>query len=239
MINFFFKRKKIVVDAFTTNIHAYDMFPIQPAKKFIPKWFKDLPNKYCPHHQGLLQIERSTMKGCLGFVNMYKDGFVMPMWTDLAVRTEDHGFDFQAADNVTIVDSHDPEQYGNHFPELAHIKIMSPWRMREKRGVKFLYMQNPWDDPTNMFSQCTPPGIINFKHQHTTHVNMMVKKGHTFNWSANTPMVQMIPLSEHDVSVKNHVIGPTEMMRIMTQSGFPFFVNGYVESKKARAKLKG
>jgi hypothetical protein len=56
--------------------------------------------------------------------------------------------------------------------------------------------------------------IIDFKAQYNTHVNMFIKKGTTLTVEAGDPLIQMIPLSEHAVEIKTHLISGQEYNNI-------------------------
>jgi hypothetical protein len=233
MFDIFFKRKKIVVDAFTANVTAYDLFPIQKAVKFVPDWWKKVPPSYYDDEQGNgLAIRRASMKTCAGFLDLYKTGFILPLWSDLTIQSQGTEYQYQFADATSNVSFHSTEQIGPEFMKYMHVKLLSPWRIREKTGIQFLYSQPSWNEPQELMYHTTPPGIIEYKYQHTTNVNMFLTKGRRFDWSAGRPMAHIIPLTEHDVDLKVHCVGPTELMRVMTGAGFPFFMNGYMESKK-------
>jgi hypothetical protein len=178
MFSFFTRRKKIVVDCFTANPNAYDLFPIDKANKFHPDWWKRLPNRFVTESAGGIPLEQSTMKGCIGFKNLYSSGFVIPLWSDLKLQTHGQNYSFQFADNISQIGFHPLEQLGTEFSQYTHVKLVSPWRI----------------------------------------------------------MVHLIPLSENDVEIKLHLVGPNDIMRVMNNNSFPFFVNGYLESRRIRKK---
>lgn len=236
MFSFFTRRKKIVVDCFTANPNAYDLFPIDKANKFHPDWWKRLPNRFVTESAGGIPLEQSTMKGCIGFKNLYSSGFVIPLWSDLKLQTHGQNYSFQFADNISQIGFHPLEQLGTEFSQYTHVKLVSPWRIREKTGVNFLFTSMPWNNPRDLLTQETPPGVNDYKYQHTSNINMLLKKGYMYEFDAGRPMVHLIPLSENDVEIKLHLVGPNDIMRVMNNNSFPFFVNGYLESRRIRKK---
>ena len=86
---FFFKRKKIVVDCFTDNYSINELFPIQTANNFYPDWWKNLPKTYDAMNKWGLRVSQSTMKKCPAIIDLYKTGFIMPLWSDLQILSDD------------------------------------------------------------------------------------------------------------------------------------------------------
>ena len=80
---FKFTQRPIVLDAFTVNPIAYKVYPIVPAMKAAPDWWKKLPaiNRN--------SSEPSNMKMCPGFVNLYRQGFMVKFSADTKFVVED------------------------------------------------------------------------------------------------------------------------------------------------------
>ena len=234
MFDFFTRRKTITVDCFTANTNAYDLFPIDRAKQFFPSWFKKLPSTTEVESGAGVPIKQRTMKGCVGLTSLYTTGFIMPLWSDLVVQTHGQNYSYQYADNTSEIGFHSLDQLGTEFAQYTHIKLISPWRIREKSGINFLYTGLPWSHPRDIMTQHTPPGMVEYKYQHTSHINMLLRKGQRYDFDAGRPMVHLMPITEHNVELKLHVVGPNELMRVMNNNSFPFFVNGYKESRRIR-----
>lgn len=245
MFDIFIKRKKIIVDCFTTNIDAHDTFPIMPASKFFPNWWKRLPNAFPIETEAGVQIENRTMKSCSGLINHYKNGFILPLWSDLVVQTQADGlgnsYSFQYADGHSNIGVHPLDQMGKEFESLVHVKLTSPWRIREKSGINFIYMEPTWSQPADLLIMSTPPGTIEYKYQHTSSVNMFLEKGRRYNFTAGRPMAHLIPLTEKEVEIKCHLVSPLEYdndIRRVMHHGFPFFTDAYMQVKKRKKELE-
>ena len=130
--------KKIKLECFTADAAIHKFFPISPAKKFIPEWFKNIPPAV---------EQTATIKHCEGFNNLYSRGWVIPMWSDLLIETDKEGwyryqysgtFDsFPGSDRgAEPIDYHNSTQLGNKFPDHLHLKLLSPWIIKEKTGVE-------------------------------------------------------------------------------------------------------
>jgi len=226
------KQKKITIDCFTNHAYSYELFPIDKAINFMPEWFKKLPATFETETEAGMVIPQRTMKGCAGLTNLYKNGIVLPLWSDLLIETRGTNFAYQFADNVGTVGLHALDQLGQQFAQYTHTKIISPWRIREKSGVNFMYMDLPWSHPQDLMNQCTPPGLVEYKYQHTTNINMFLRKGASYKFQAGRPMAHIIPMTDAKVEVKCHLVGDNEIEKIMSTLSFPFFVDGYAKAKK-------
>ena len=56
--------KKITLECFTSNAGIHELFPISPAKKFIPEWFKSIPSTLRQPNEFGVDIDVSTLKRC-------------------------------------------------------------------------------------------------------------------------------------------------------------------------------
>lgn len=244
MFDIFIRRKKIVVDCFTENIDAHDTFPMQLANKFYPAWWKRLPNEFPVETPNGVQLENKTMKACHGLISHYKNGFILPLWSDLIVQTQADGlgnsYSYQYADQRSAIGVHPTDQMGKEFSLLVHVKLVSPWRIREKSAVEFIYMEPTWNYPGDLLTMSTPPGTVEYKHQHTTNVNMFLEKGRKYMFSAGRPMAHLIPLTEKEIELRCHLVSPLEMnndIRRVMHHGFPFFTNAYPQRKNRQIAL--
>ena len=150
--------KKIKLECFTADAAIHKFFPISLAKKFIPEWFKSIPP---------MGEQTATIKHCDGFHNLYSRGWVMPMWSDLLLETDkEGGYKYQYSGSFESypggnrgyqpIDQHSSEQLGNKFLDHIHLKLLSPWIIKEKSGVDFYYSENTWGikkyfDPSSIF----------------------------------------------------------------------------------------
>lgn len=222
---FFFKPKKIVIDFFTPIHTVYEFFSIKPAIKSTPEWWKKLPKTVSTAEKHIT----STVKMCPGFTDFYKQGFMLPAWSDIAIQVvkesrfkEDTNFlaksssrQIDALFNGNSTSSHSPYQWGNNFPEFTHIKFLTPWAMKQKSDVPWLWIEPTWDNIEFNSELRVLPGVV--QPNITTNVNIQCfirKSDSLIEIEAGQPMLHMIPITEQEVIVKNHLIDLIEWNKI-------------------------
>jgi len=243
---FFFKRKQIVLDAFTMSTAVYEYYPIEKSIKFLPEWWKSLPKSYSMLAPNGVEFDVSTMKRCSGFIDYYSSGIVLPLWTDVNLKvTEDswlYQFSFDWSEGMENlkekIQSHDSKQFGNAFDGYLHLKLSTPWVFKESKGIKFHFSQPTWNNMDNIHRMHTLPGVVDFKYQHTTAVNFVVPNTpDVFKLEAGYPLVYLVPLSEEDIVVKNHHVSKEEYNKIFLRGAPTSFQKIYSKHKSiSRAK---
>lgn len=233
---FWFKRKKIVVDAFVKE-HKYIKYaPIDKASKFFPQWFKDTPST----HQSNLIFPTTTIRLCNGVIDMYKAGLMLPLWTDIAVQVENKILQSVASDGETFITMHDPEQWKTFVnpQDFGHMKIESPWALHTKEDIQWIFQKPFWssqpEDPIII-----TPGVINYKYQSATNINIFVNLKTNFNkiLQFKEPIIQIIPLTEKEIIIKHQVVNQQEWNKYKIPH--PSFINSYkksIDSEKANKK---
>lgn len=233
---FFFKRKKIVVDAFTYNAGCYDFSKPQKASKFFPEWWKSMPTSYQQVTDKATIIERDSFRHCSGFIEWYKQGFVVPMWCDLMLETfEDGSFnaEFSWADSPTVT-SHPPQQYGYALNDLIHCKLVPPWMLKEKTGVKFACVEPTWNYLDRDITMNILPGVVDYQVNSSCNVNIFFPKAdQKMFFKHGDPLYHIIPITENDIEIKHHLVSQEEYNNINHWSGYPLkFRKGYPYKKK-------
>lgn len=234
-MNLFFKKKKTVIDCFTSNVNALELFPVQESKNFYPDWWKELPKTESAENSSGMLIDKSTIKRCEGLIRLYQTGFIIPLWSDVSIQTQAINYLYEFADGVSSLTYHASEQLGVDFRNYLHVKFESPWRIQEKSGVDFVFVQPSWNNPADLIACHTPPGVIDFKYQHTSSINMFLLRSRRYNWQAGRPLAQLIPVSDNEIDIRCHLVTDQELstMRVMNRS-MPFFQNSYRKYKKLK-----
>lgn len=235
---FFFKRKKIVVDCFVHNQAIKDLYPIESSNKFIPDWYKSMPSTFTDTTPYGLTYKSPTIKHCIAFNATFKTGFMIPLFTDIHIQIDDDdNWSFQAANRTVEIHQHIHEQVPKKIHEkYNHIKIISPWLIKEKTGVNFSWNQPSWNHIYELPNYHILPGVINFKYQHNSNINILLTRfKQNIIIKAGTPMMHLIPISNDEVIIKNHVIDFHEWHSIGSSSIAAYhskFVGNYMHNKK-------
>jgi len=233
---FFFKPKVIHLDCFTSEVIPHDFFPIDYSHKYFPQWWKDLPKVLDDPNQfwGM-----NTAKTCTGLNNFYSNGVTIPLWSDLLIRMNGQDIKWQFSDRTTQAGNHLLKQLGNYLDEREyyHIKILSPWIFNCKEDINFMWVQPTWsfNKPKEII---IPPGIIDYKYQGGTHINLFLNyteenKQKDILLEAGQAMVNIIPLSERKIKIHCHLISLEEKDKREQNFGVSFvFRNKYIKKRR-------
>jgi hypothetical protein len=234
---FFFKEKKVVVDAFCSEetAHAYDYAPIDYADQFYPEWWKKLGKTEFDFTQLERKIE--TMKLCAGFLDHYSRGLIIPMWSELAIKTFNGLYSYQYSDRTSKADHHANEQRKGFYDDHINIKLISPWLLRSEKNVSFTFLPAFWNNAKAPDYQVAT-GTTNFYYQFGTHINLLIKDHKEFIIPFNHPMVHLMPLTERKVELRRHLISPAEFERERHKMKEISFVGAYHKLKKHRELME-
>lgn len=244
---FIFKEKKLVVDAFTTHRALYDLFPPKPSVNFLPDWWKALsPTETVIGEYG---VERkfSTMKKCEGFIDLYKSGFMIPMWADLIIRHSENNYTYEYSngglidpfgEDVQKLSEHARLQMGYNFQNYHHAKISVPWLFTEKTGVKFHLVSPIWSNSDKWKNVVIVPGSFHLNFVHRPNVNcFLLKEKATSTFNCGDPLIQIIPQSEKELDLRVHLVSAQEYGYINSNHGYVMsFINKYKNLKKFTKK---
>lgn len=205
--------KPIVVDCFTAEQSSYDLFKLTPAMDRVPDWWKKTPATY--PDSGVMPGR--TLKSCDGFVNLYKRGFILPMWSDLAIEIQNDGYRWQYSDMKSNADVHPTQQWATYVSDTVygHIKLQSHWRMKSSTSLDWLYTSPSWSYKPNS-GWTVVSGVVNYKYSREVNVNLFLDKtkNRTIILNVDTPLVHMIPLTDRRVDLRHHLVTHEEYSRL-------------------------
>lgn len=233
---FFFKKKPVVLTCVTKRSELLELAPVQRTSKFIPEWWKNLPNSFI--NSGDF-YPSPTMKSCTGFLDLYSTGATVPMWSDLALVIGPQNTDFyryQFADHVSSLVAHNEQQYQNHFDatKFQHLKINSPWKFVCNEDIKFLVIEPTWS--FMKFSTIRIlPGMVEYKYQATTNINMFVERmvdTQEILIPFLEPVMQIIPLTDRPFKIIN-LDDQDILKKASSKQYIGAFMNGYGKNKKS------
>lgn len=211
---FWSKPKKVVVNCFVNEFFSYvkEYAPIQPAHKFYPDWWKNLKVPEYDQHMSMQIPYKTNMKFCSGFVENFKHGFILPLWSDMSlIVDETNSYRYQFADGRVSLDHHNNEQAKGFYENYIFLKIDSPWLLEsEQKDLKFMYNSCMWNHK-NPPPYITPSGILDFTYNKSTNVFMLVeKKPQDIFVHFGQPMVHFIPLTDKNVVLNCEVLSNSE-----------------------------
>jgi hypothetical protein len=236
MLNIFLPKKTVTLDCFTNRADVYEYSKIDYSSNFIPKWWKQVPPKLSSSF-----FPSPTIKTCAGFTSLYKEGFIIPMWSDIAIKVDkegDTGYMWQYSDKISEASGHSQEQRGTFMPEkeYVHLKLVNPWLIKSDKLIKFLWMQPSWNiDDFSTYH--IPPGVIEYKFQHGANINLFVKRQKeegTVNINFGQPLAHIVPLADVKIKLKHHLVSDEEIKRINQLHINLSFLNKYATMRKAK-----
>lgn len=236
MISFLFKRKQRTVDCLTDDPSAYKYHAISPATNFFPEWWKKIPaQQLVPGNNGLY-VDSPTIKKCVGFMNLFQRGVVLPLWSSIDIETNDRGYRYSFAKqhynkDLPLSEHHPDWQYGPTFDKQLHMKLMSPWFLVQNHYYEYVFQPMTWNTVGQWNEYTVLPGIMDFKYQNSTNVNMFLEKNSRITIEAGTPMYQIIPITDDEIIFKNHLVDSKEINRIYN-SRYGTSSNSYRNIKK-------
>jgi hypothetical protein len=214
---FFFKEKPVEIIAFCNPEYslAAEFTPIKPINKFYPQWWKDLSSssfnwdKFTPE---------KTIKSCAGIINIFQTGFIMPMWSDLALEFGRGNWRYSYSDEKSKLIVHPNEAMGEFYKDYGIFKLISPWLLQSP--VKILSSEPFFHHTSTEWPFITPYGItppLSNKNLHATSVFLLAKKEEEVKRimiKANTPLVHFIPLTDKNIKFRVEVPDPNEFRRL-------------------------
>lgn len=232
-------KKPLIINAYTYREEILRHAHIESASKFLPDWWKELSP------EPTLKLDEKTpsyyknMRHCAGFLDLYRHGFMVPLWSDLLVELGEKGspwLSWQFSDEESDAVVHQAHQRGSFLDEkkYQHLKLQTPWILDCKEDIDWIVAPPSWNisEPDDMI---VPTGIVNFKYQRQINANMFMRRGDTnrvVHLEFGQPLLQMIPLTERKVIMNHHLIG-AEKWKNMKQGGMysAKFIGSYYKLK--------
>jgi hypothetical protein len=201
----FFKKKKIVLEAYAPVGDLIDLFPIVESSKCIPTWYTKLPPS---------DTSNPNVRSCFGLKDLYKKGIIIPLWSDYDVTIDPmrgisavSGMQNQAT-FPPLVSNDIASQTGGAWPNYANLKFNSPWLFWCSEPIQWVWVQPVWwqKDPQQMV---LVTASAEFRGQHDSNISTLIKmpnQTETISFKAGLPMAQLIPLTEEPWELKNMVM---------------------------------
>jgi len=196
--------KSIKIEFFSKVKGLAETFPVIPANQYRPKWMSICKDDFIKTKDTL---QPSHLQMCPGIFEIFKHGYMVPMWHDAVIKTtyDREDFDF-VLPSTYLKELRGGDPIGTHpynitkflpkrhYSKHAIVKMNTPWNVIAPPGVKFLVLPIPYPDTHELESAIgiLDPAVsteINFQcYLNINQGEIMVKAG--------TPMMYLIPLTE-------------------------------------------
>jgi hypothetical protein len=198
--------KTRTIEFFSTVLGVADAYPIIPARECAPAWVSRARQDYIDDKKtgtGAFQ----HIYQCPGIMDLLNQGFIVPMWHDVVIKTNGDGKTFQwAIPGSELIDLAGKEIVGKQetgvetlmpvrpWSTSSLIKFNMPWNVVAPAGVKFLMIPIAYPDSFEFESSI---GILDPGYSSEINLQMYwnIPKGE-YIIKAGTPMAQLIPISE-------------------------------------------
>jgi len=171
----------------------------KPAKHFIPKWFKNIPNI-----GSMPGIPEDTVKHCPSFTDYFSLGYILPMWAD-SILSYDDSKDCWNYRSTTIGhwEIHGNDQFLNYVDSYFNgvkgnfvFKAISPWRIITPPGWSvlqlplFYHFNQEWS---------VLPGVIDTDIHHVINQQILYHgNGKEIRIAKGDPLVLYVPFKRKD-----------------------------------------
>jgi len=227
---FFFKKPKLHVDGFIHERYsaAYDTVPLDYSKKYYPQWWKNLERK--EFNSNTFSLDTNA-KSCTAIIDFHKNGITLPMWSDFVFKQETDGsYRWIYSDGFSSATEHPVNQRAGFKDNYMHLKFISPWRIRSEKNVYFMFVPHYYN--LNDVNYDIVPGTVEYFYQNSTNVNMLIERcSNEIFIPVGQPMVNLVPLSEREVVLKNHLLTDSEWTRFDKKSASISFCRKYYTYK--------
>ena len=220
------KKEKLKIEWFTEVAGLPKVESVVPAIKAIPDWVKKIPMHSMETNNPNQNPHRlhGTIKQCPGFIDLYKQSYVIPMWCDLKIKASRKGMHSKFSDTMYEMSIHPPEQLTDHLPPdrkddyIWIAKTLTPWRARTSPGWGMLQLPMQYEYNPDFFAAM---GIVHTDHFHELNIQLYIKHDREFIITKGTPIAMYVPIKLYKNLEIEESIGPA------TQEQFEFYETGH------------
>lgn len=181
-----------------TNSQVVDFYKPQPAKNFLPDWYKNI----LPYRDGKkvafiegTEDKAATMKKCMPVFDSMTSGYIIPTYVDIWITIRNGIPFYEWADISPQPISWHPSWQSEGHPNTSNnfdtAKFTNPWGIKTPKGYSCMFI-SPMHHNTPIKIL---PGIVDTD-QYTSNVNLpfvLVDKDFEGLIPAGTPLAQIIP----------------------------------------------
>lgn len=236
---FKFLQRPITITAYAPDHHlrSCEEYPIVPSSKFVPDWWKKTQKSEFNFEKF---EQKLTVKSCVGIMGTFQNGYIIPMWSDLAIQTVENIWRYNFADERSEIHSHGDRQIPGFYENYHKMKMVSPWLLKSSCDLKYCYVQ-PFYGFTNPTPFLTPYGITtSLKKLSSTNIFLFFeKKPLEVIIKAGTPMLQIIPLTERPIIFKREIIPRQDYIKLVSVNDKIWFGATALKTLTKKEKYNG
>ena len=210
------KNKEQVIKFRAQSEHVWEIREKpRPAAKMIPDWYKDIPI-YTDGAKKLMMLPgpNITVKKCFPVLDSLTMGYIMPLWTDVHVATNngiypeiswttmEQPFELWSDEQVSSF------EIPNGFLRSV-FKFKHGWSIKTPPGYSCL-ITHPVGYPNTPYRSLT--GVVDTDSEFETEINtpMVIQKGWEGIIEKGSPMFQIIPFKRNDWISEFDLMKPNE-----------------------------
>jgi hypothetical protein len=212
-----FKKKQEHQIFFTCEDWAIRKYaPIQPAKNFLPKKFKDMQTYVKQEKYPIDSIK--TVKSCPGIIDYCSAGFVIPAWCDIELTPSPDGMvvEQRYSSKKFRAGHHPVDQLQDFlikkFTVRMVAKLDNPWKMWAAPGYSLLYQPMYFYDEDRNW-EAVPGWVDHDVGAVGNPINVMLKENKPVLIKMGEPLVQVIPIKREPIVAYTGESGPTTWKR--------------------------
>jgi hypothetical protein len=218
-----FFKKSINLTAYTHDGTAMNTCKPEYRSTTRPDWLVKLKNFVTvKDEQSQIYIKNPTAGTCPGIRDYLGLPIQIKMWADLDIKIMPDGTwtYYTRPDWQVGIAEHGKSQFGEAYNNRLSLKLLSPWYFVCDEPIKFVFTESHYS--TSFFRDkniLLPPGIIDYKFQHSTNVHLSVPildEPYTVRLRHGTPLVSMFPLTERPINFNTKQVSVEEYTNIST-----------------------
>ena len=239
---FWFKRNKTELVVFYDDLELFQMFPVIPANKMFPEYYRTLPTRYLkPQNVGhpfpnSTANQQSTIRGCYGINNFNNEGFILPLWCEHTFFVTNNNVQAVSVNDFRITYHEDMQSTGS-LDNFHIFKLESPWEFQCNKDFKWMMVQNYF--ASNSPNWNIVPGLTDFYNQSTTNIFMAINKiqpDKEIFLRAGTPIAKFFPFTDDEIVLRYEQVDDVKKHKVRAFRFF--FSNGLTKMIRAKKTTK-
>ena len=142
------KKNKVRFVVKNPGMLEYDVAIPQPASKFAPSWFSDIPNYRIENQTSI--IKTATAKSCPSFLDTFKEGYVIPAPCDIYFMVDAGGaWRWRTNSEWVTAEIHSNDILVDYMPKSSNVrqvfKLVLPFSVHTSKGIWMRQVPMFWE----------------------------------------------------------------------------------------------